>query len=116
MVMNAATRKFAPNTSGRESVANQSGLADMVCALSNSDLAALEDELDFYAFTGVPSQRMLQVMDRAGVLDNEWRALLDGNCRTIVPTVIKFKPMATHRRAQSRRLPLQALPALPETA
>ena len=88
----------------------------MISVLTDSDLAALEDELDFYAFTGVPSQRMLRVMDRAGVLDDEWRALLDDNCRTVVPTVIRFRPTATHRRAQSRRLPFRDPLALPEIA
>jgi hypothetical protein len=88
----------------------------MVSMLSDSDLAALEDELDFYAFTGVPSKRMLQVMDRAGVLDDEWRALLNDDCRSVVPTVIRFRPTVPHRRVQSRRLPFQALPALPEIA
>lgn len=96
--------------------ARPTALAQSVSILSDSDLAALEDELDFYAFTGVPSKRMLQVMDRAGILDDDWRALLDGNCRTIVPTVIRFRPEACHRRAQSRRLPLQDLPELSETA
>lgn len=93
-----------------------SDLLEVIATLSDSDLAALEDELDFFAFTGVPSQRMLRIMDRAGQLDDAWRGHTDQDYRAVVPTVIKFRPMATHRRAQSRRLPFQALPALPEIA
>lgn len=102
-----------------DEVVHSAGTSDIfkvIASLSDSDLAALEDELDFFAFTGVPSDRMLQIMEQSGRLDDAWRCFVAQDYRDVIPTVIKFRPMASHRRAQSRRLPLQALPALPEIA
>lgn len=114
--MKASTRGFVSDISSDMNVAFPPAMTDLISGLSESGLAALEDELDFYAFTGVPSQRMLGILDRADLLDEAWRMLLAQDQRAVVPTILKFKPMATHRRAQSRRLPFQALPGLPETA
>lgn len=114
--MNAQNPRIEFNSVEPANCARSPDLADVIATLSDSDLAALEDELDFFAFTGVPSQRMLRIMKEAGQMDDAWQSFVTRDYREVVPTVIKFKPMATHRRAQSRRLPLQALPALPETA
>lgn len=114
--MSASVRATQSDNPRRDDVERTSQMAEMIARLPDSELAALEDELDFFAFTGVPSQRMLRVLDKAGLLDDAWRALMAQDQRAVVPTVIRFRPMATHRRAQSRRLPFQALPALPETA
>ena len=114
--MNAQTSHVDFDYPKAPSLDDSFGIADLIATLPDSELAALEDELDFFAFTGVPSQRMLRIIEKAGQMDDAWRSYMDRDYRTVVPTVIKFKPMATHRRAQSRRLPLQALPALPETA
>lgn len=114
--MNAQTPRVQDLRTEAANRAASHDLCDVIARLSDGDLAALEDELDFFAFTGVPSDRMLRIMKQAGRLDDAWQSFVAQDYRDVVPTVIKFKPMATHRRAQSRRLPLKALPALPATA
>lgn len=74
-----------------------------VARLDDGELAALEDELDFYSFTGIPSQRMLTLMDKAGMLDDEWRGLLASNIAAEVPAVSDVIPRAIHRRDAVRR-------------
>lgn len=91
-------------------------LEDMIAQLNDAELAVLEDELDFFAFTGVPSKRMLEIMDQAGVLDDGWRLLLGAQEAPVVPKVLDFMPRASHRRGARRHQPFQDLPALPEIA
>jgi hypothetical protein len=112
--MPAPNLAFAFDLSG--SAADANAFDRLVARLSDADLAALEDELDFYGFTGVPSQRMLDLMDRAGRLDGEWRELLSVDLQPCVPHVLDIRTKATHRRDATRRQPFQGLPALPETA
>lgn len=93
------------------------GLMDNIGRLNDSDLAALEDELDFCVFTGIPSPRMLEIMDAAGVLDREWRGLLSCQIASpVFPKVLDFTPMASHRRDKARHRPFPDLSALPATA
>ncbi len=54
--------------------------------MSDDDLAALEDDLDFCNFTGVPSARLLDVLKDLTVLDKGWQRLLDRNASPEVPT------------------------------
>lgn len=91
-------------------------LEDIVSALSDADLVALEDELDFYAFTGVPSRRMLEILDRAELLDDEWRPLLDADIDPDMPRPIAFKPRVIHRRDKARHQPFLAPLELSKTA
>ncbi len=59
----------------------------IVSQLSDAELAALEDDLDFCRFAGVPSHRILAVMDRLGLLDEDWRRLLEANYAPETPPV-----------------------------
>lgn len=56
-------------------------LADM----SDEDLAALEDDLDFCNFTGVPTVRVLEVLKDLTELDAGWQRMLQARRRTEVP-------------------------------
>lgn len=91
-------------------------LEDIISALSDTDLAILEDELDFFGFTGIPSLKMLDVMDRAGLLDENWQNLLAANRGPEVPKPRTVISMARHRRDGARHQPFRGLPALPELA
>lgn len=52
-------------------------LAAILSRLSPTELDDLEDDLDFCVFSGVPSVRILAIMDMLGVLDRDWRELLN---------------------------------------
>lgn len=52
--------------------------------LSDEDLAALEDDLDFCNFTGVPTLRVLEVLKDLTELDPGWKKMLE---RKRTPTV-----------------------------
>ena len=54
--------------------------------MSDEDLAALEDDLDFCNFTGVPSARVLDVLKDLTELDTGWKRLLDRRASPVVPT------------------------------
>lgn len=51
-------------------------LAGALSRLTDAELALLEDELDFCGFAGVPSPRILTLLDRLGELDAGWSCLL----------------------------------------
>lgn len=44
-------------------------IMDIVASMSDAELLALEDDLDFYSFARVPSERILSIMRRTGALD-----------------------------------------------
>lgn len=52
-------------------------LQRIVACLSDADLAALEDDLDFYRFAHMPSPRMLAILGRVGALDAGWSVSVD---------------------------------------
>ena len=52
-------------------------LKEMLVHLSDAELEALEDELDFCAFAGLPSTRILSVLVQVTELDDAWAAQLD---------------------------------------
>lgn len=91
-------------------------IRDSLSNLSDNELASLEDEIDFFAFTGVPSQRMLDVLHRAGLLDNEWTALRAQRIAPRQPKVQRIMPVAPHRKAEERCRPSLDLRAQPVTA
>lgn len=54
--------------------------------LSDAELAALEDDLDFCNFTGVPTVRVLDVLKDLTVLDREWRRMLEKQDKPPLPS------------------------------
>ena len=45
-------------------------------SLSDDELHALEDDLNFCGFTGLPTTRILRVLNDVGELDGQWQELL----------------------------------------
>ncbi len=54
--------------------------------LSDEDLAALEDDLDFCNFTGVPSVRVLEVLRQFIDLDKGWSRILENKSGLKIPS------------------------------
>lgn len=54
--------------------------------LSDAELAALEDDLDFCNFTGVPTVRVLEVLKDLTELDAGWTRMLERKRSPYVPT------------------------------
>ncbi|MEM9427478.1 MAG: hypothetical protein AAGA06_12345 [Pseudomonadota bacterium] len=54
--------------------------------MTDDELAALEDDLDFCNFTGVPSIRVLRVLKELTVLDQGWRRMLDREASPALPS------------------------------
>ena len=54
--------------------------------LSDDDLAALEDDLDFCNFTGVPSVRVLKLLKDIVDLDAGWNNILEKGDGLKVPS------------------------------
>ena len=52
-------------------------LRETLAGLSDAELEKLADELDFCAFAGLPSTRILSVLDKVTDLDDGWAAQLD---------------------------------------
>lgn len=50
-------------------------LESKLARMSDAELAALEDDLDFCSFAGVPSARVLDVLGDLVELDSEWQKL-----------------------------------------
>ena len=55
---------------------DQKRLATALSTMSDEDLAALEDDLDFCNFTGVPTVRVLEVLKELTELDDGWEQML----------------------------------------
>lgn len=55
-------------------------------SMSDDELSQLEDDLDFCNFAGVPSPRVLRILEMVVELDDGWRSLLKQNRRLSVPT------------------------------
>ncbi len=56
-----------------------------MAGLSDAELSALEDELDFCGFTGVPTPRILDILKDLGALDRAWADLLHKGVDPDVP-------------------------------
>ncbi len=69
-------RKLCPNR-----------LLQALDGMSDGDLNALEDDLDFCQFTGVPSVRMLSILKELTRLDTDWATFLDRKARPAVPAM-----------------------------
>lgn len=65
---------------------DQERLQARLSRMSDEDLAALEDDLDFCNFTGVPTLRVLEVLKDLTVLDKGWRKMLDRKLSPALPT------------------------------
>lgn len=64
---------------------NENALAAKLYKLSDAELRALEDDLDFCGFTGMPTPRILRVLDEVGELDSQWQQLLAKDITPPVP-------------------------------
>lgn len=61
---------------GSKTVVDQSMLAHALKGLSDTELDQLEDELNFASFAGLPSPRILALLDQMIELDSDWKAQL----------------------------------------
>ena len=52
-------------------------LSRALSGLTDKELEKLEDELDFARFAGLPSPRILALLDELMELDSAWKAQLD---------------------------------------
>lgn len=64
---------YFPFQASDPSLLDQETLEARLSRLSDDELAALEDDLDFCSFTGVPSARILDVLDLVTTLDDGWQ-------------------------------------------
>ncbi len=53
--------------------------------MSDEELDALEDDLDFCNFTGVPTVRVLEVLKDLTELDEGWERMLAAKSSPVVP-------------------------------
>lgn len=60
-------------------------LESALSRLSDDELERLEDDLDFCNFAGVPSRRVLEVLQKVVDLDAGWKRLLEMNALLTVP-------------------------------
>ena len=60
-------------------------LACLLAMLDDDELAALEDDLDFCSFAGVPSARILKILSEITDLDAGWRRLLRAEATPVLP-------------------------------
>lgn len=61
---------------GDKTVMDQSRLSRALSGLSDAELDQLEDELNFANFAGLPSARILAMLDQMIDLDSAWKAQL----------------------------------------
>ena len=52
-------------------------LAGEIARLSDEELSELEEDLEFCRGTGVPSLRILEIVNRMARLDRDWRRLFE---------------------------------------
>ena len=62
-------------------------LSQVLSSLADDELTALEDELDFCTFAGVPSTRILRVLSKVTDLDAGWDRQLRAEVDPVVPQV-----------------------------
>ncbi len=61
---------------GTQTVMDQTILSHTLKGLSDVELDQLEDELNFASFAGLPSPRILALLDQMIELDGAWKAQL----------------------------------------
>ena len=76
---------YTPFQASDPDTIDQETLEARLGRLSDAELSALEDDLDFCRFTGVPSARILDVLDLVTTLDNEWQKLRVNRVTPSVP-------------------------------
>lgn len=64
---------------------DQHRLREELAGMSDDELAALEDDLDFCNFTGVASARVLSVLNGVIELDEGWQKMLERNAAPDLP-------------------------------
>lgn len=52
-------------------------LAGEIARLSDDELSELEEDLEFCRGTGVPSLKILEIIERVASLDRDWRRLFE---------------------------------------
>lgn len=62
---------------------DQAVLQSALSELSDEDLEQLEDDLDFCNFAGVPSGRVLEILEKVVELDDGWRNLVRKSPRVL---------------------------------
>ncbi|MCG6882237.1 MAG: hypothetical protein LJE62_00620 [Silicimonas sp.] len=65
---------------------DQDRLQNALARMSDDELTALEDDLDFCNFTGVPSRRVLEVLKDLVDLDSGWKAMLASRTSPVLPS------------------------------
>ena len=65
---------------------DQDRLQSALAGMSDEELTALEDDLDFCNFTGVPSTRVLEVLKDITDLDKGWSAMLAAKRAPVMPS------------------------------
>lgn len=65
---------------------DETRLRAILAKMSDEELAALEDDLDFCNFTGVPSIRVLRVLKNLTVLDQGWKRMLEREATPALPS------------------------------
>jgi len=60
-----------------EPVLDPEVLASEIARLDDSDLDELEEDLEFCRGTGVPSLKILEIVNRLSTLDRDWRRLFE---------------------------------------
>ena len=75
---------FFPFENSDPNLIDQTSLKSRLSKLSDAELTALEDDLDFCSFTGVPTSRVLDVLKEEIELDAGWQLLA---ARRVTPSV-----------------------------
>ena len=68
-------------------IVDAESLSQAISSLADDELAALEDELDFCSFAGVPSTRILRILSKVTDLDPGWYRQLRVEADPVVPQV-----------------------------
>ena len=66
-------------------IVDAESLSQVISSLADDELAALEDELDFCSFAGLPSTRILRVLSTVTDLDAGWDRQLRVEADPVVP-------------------------------
>ncbi len=77
---------FFPFENTDPNLIDQASLISRLAKLSDAELTALEDDLDFCSFTGVPTPRVLDLLKEEIELDPGWRQLAARRVTPSVPT------------------------------
>lgn len=86
-----------------------SGLTALISGLSDVELSALERDLEQCHSTGLPSRRILELLDTLGALDDGWRERLQALRASETTRTFRFRPAVSRLRSQAQSLPAPSL-------